>query len=298
MEKMTMLKLKRKNKKQVKELKLIVYNKLAQLNQLCPVKLLDYDRPMLFVDIETIGDMRKGETIFPYDISYNIVQMVQGKLKVIEKQTMIVSDIYNNKYLMKNAFYGKKRPKYNHYLNHYNTDKKCKFFNVYGAIEALQKINTLVKKHNITIFGAFNVEFDYNGITNLYNINTNIKNGIKKLYKFDIMVLMAQYFLDFPKELDKFINWCLIHDRKTDKDNCLFTVENIVAFFTNNPEFEEEHLGLFDLENELFIVNKIIQKYRRNNLSINYKLNSMKKDISHYLYKGKTPLLSLKEFLN
>jgi hypothetical protein len=298
MKKMTMIKVKRKNKKQVKELKLIVYNKLAQLNQLCPVKLLDYDRPMLFIDIETIGDMRKGETIFPYDISYNIVQMVQGKLKVIEKQTMVIGDIYYNKYLMENAFYGKKRPKYNHYLNHYNTDKKCKFFKVFNAIEALEKLNSLIKKHNITIFGAFNVEFDYNGITNLYNANAKVKNGIKKLYRFDIMVLMAQYFLDFPKELDKFINWCLIHDRKTDKNNCLFTVENIVAFLTNNPEFEEQHLGLFDLENELFIVNKIIQKYRRNNLSIDYKLNSIKKDISYYLYRGKTPLLSLKEFLN
>ena len=290
--------IKRKNKKQIKELKMAVYNKLEQLNQLCPVKLLDYDRPMLLVDIETIGDLRKRETIFPYDISYYIVKMEKGKFKIIEKNTLIISDIYDNEYLMENAFFGKKRPLYNHYLNHYNTDKKCKFFNKVSAIEALQKINTLIKKHDITIFGAFNVEFDYNGITNLYTKNSKLKNGIKKLYRFDIMVLMAQYFLEFPKELDSFINWCLEHDKKTDKDNCLFTVENIVAFLTKNSNFQEKHMGLFDLENELYIINKIVQKYRRNKLEINYKLNSMKKDISHYLYKGKTPLLSLKEFLN
>ena len=71
---------------------------------LAPLNLSKAKRNMLLFDTETIGDITKGEKAFPYDISFiNIF-----KREITHQVAYINKDIFDNDYLMNNAFYKNK----------------------------------------------------------------------------------------------------------------------------------------------------------------------------------------------
>ena len=68
---------------------------------LSPLNLSKANGNMLLFDTETIGDITKGEKAFPYDVSFiNIF-----KREITHQIAYINKDIYDNEYLMNNAFY-------------------------------------------------------------------------------------------------------------------------------------------------------------------------------------------------
>lgn len=160
--------------------------------------------------------------------------------------------------------------------------------------EATKKINALISKYNINIISAYNVDFDYMGINNLYEENKSIKNNFKKLYKIDIMVLAFIYFLNFPKELIKFKKWCIKHNKRTENNNCSFTAETLYCFFFKTLKFKENHTGLEDTKIEYKITLYILNKFLQENIKLEYKLGMTKNNISHWLYKSNNTL----QFLN
>ena len=277
----------------IKEIKEKYLEKYQDINSLIPMNILTYNGYILLVDIESIGDLNKKQSIFPYDIGYRVLKLDKGELIEVEKGSLIISDIFFNKYHMKNAFFKNKIPYYLSKFNEYNLSKDKKFFEKVLDKEATKKINDLIKKYHIKIVSAYNVDFDYMGINNLFNENKSIKNNFKKLYKIDIMVLAFIYFLNFPKELVKFKRWCKRHGKVTEKNNCSFTAETLYCFFFKTLKFRENHTGLEDTKIEYKITMYILNKFLQENIKLEYKLGMTKNNISHWLYRGKNPLLSL-----
>ena len=82
--------------------------------------------------------------------------------------------IYDNEYLMNNAFYKNKIPFYNEKLKSDSNYQKI------NDRELLEELNKFIKDNSIKYFLAFNVKFDYNSINNLYE-KVGAKNEFKKL---------------------------------------------------------------------------------------------------------------------
>lgn len=286
--------MKSQNFTNIEKIKEKYLNRYKDFNSLIPMNILTYKGCILLVDIETIGDLNKMQSIFPYDISYKVISINNGVLEVVEQGTLLIKDIFENKYHMKNAFFKNKIPYYLSKFNEYNLSKDKKYFEKVLDKEGAKRINALIKKYNIKIVSAYNVSFDYMGINNLFNENKTIKNNFKKLYKIDIMVLAFIYFLNFPKELLKFKRWCIKHNKRTENNNCSFTAETLYCFFFKTLKFKENHTGLEDTKIELKIVQYIINKFIQENIKLEYKLGITKNNISQWLYRGSDALLSLK----
>ena len=102
---------------------------------LAPLNLSKAKRNMLLFDTETIGDITKGEKAFPYDISFiNIF-----KREITHQVAYINKDIFDNDYLMNNAFYKNKIPFYNEKLATDNNYKKV------NDKELLLNLNKFIK---------------------------------------------------------------------------------------------------------------------------------------------------------
>lgn len=145
-------------------------------NSLFPINLSNCKRTSLIIDTETIGDITKGEKAFPYDISF--LQVRNGE--ILHEQSYINQEIFDNKYLMNNAFYKNKIPFYNKAL--VEDERYIKKHD--KAI--LTELNNFIRENHITYFLAYNVKFDWNSINNLYEVTGMEENLFKKLYLIDI----------------------------------------------------------------------------------------------------------------
>ena len=203
---------------------------------LSPLNLSKANGNMLLFDTETIGDITKGEKAFPYDVSFiNIF-----KREITHKIAYINKDIYDNEYLMNNAFYKNKIPFYNEKLK---TDSNYKKVN---DKELLLNLNKFIKDNKIKYFLAFNVKFDYNSINNLYD-KVGIKNEFKKLRLIDIWKIATDMLEMFKPLYESYMLFCYRNNYITESGKNVKTSAEIFNRWVNNDlNFIENHTGLED----------------------------------------------------
>lgn len=233
---------------------------------LSPLNLSKANGNMLLFDTETIGDITKGEKAFPYDVSFiNIL-----KRRITHKIAYINKDIYDNEYLMNNAFYKNKIPFYNEKLK---TDSNYKKVN---DIELLLNLNDFIKENKIKYFLAFNVKFDYNSINNLYN-KVGVKNEFRKLRLIDIWKIATDMLEMFPPLYESYMIFCYRNNYITESGkNVKTSAETFNRWVNNDINFIENHTGLEDTFCEYNILLKLLWYYEKETgENYYYKLDSV-----------------------
>lgn len=233
---------------------------------LSPLNLSKANGNMLLFDTETIGDITKGEKAFPYDVSFiNIL-----KRRITHKIAYINKDIYDNEYLMNNAFYKNKIPFYNEKLK---TDSNYKKVN---DIELLLNLNDFIKENKIKYFLAFNVKFDYNSINNLYD-KVGVKNEFRKLRLIDIWKIATDMLEMFPPLYESYMIFCYRNNYITESGkNVKTSAETFNRWVNNDINFIENHTGLEDTFCEYNILLKLLWYYEKETgENYYYKLDSV-----------------------
>ena len=257
---------------------------------LAPLNLSKAKRHFFLIDTETIGDIKKGEKAFPYDVSFLKV----FKRKIVDKMALINTDIFDNEYQMSNAFYKNKIPFYKHEL------ETNELYQRKNDIDILVLLNKIIKQDKIKYFLAYNVRFDYESINNLYELKgKNIPNEFKKLYLVDIWKIATDIIIMFPELYKSFMLFCFENRLFTESGaNVQTGAECMNKFVNNDINFIENHTGLEDTYCELNILLKMLWYYEKHTgLDYYYKLDSINNGHGKHFRGGAFNIDKLAQFI-
>lgn len=229
-------------------------------------KLLKGKKEFKVLDTETIGDIKRGEKAFPYDVSF--ISLKGGK--IISQRSLINKDIFDNKYLMESAFYKNKIP---FYIEKLKTDER---YTKVSEKELLLSLNEYIKTHKVRYFLAYNVKFDWHSVNNLYD-KVGVHNEFKKLYAIDIWKIVGDIFKRCPKLYKSYMIFCYKNNLITESGkNVMSGAESINRFVNHDMAFIENHTGLEDTHCELNILLKFVWYFEKEtNQDYYYKLDTM-----------------------
>ena len=230
----------------------------------------------IFIDVETINDITKKETAYPYDIHITIID---NEGHIILSISYIVSDIFDNKVCMENCFYRNKIPYYEMILDDLNTDKeiiKLRKIYRYSTMErVLNTINRIIEKYNIKSLHAFNGKFDFEAILNLYELAKINNTPFFNLDLIDTREMFLKALIDIPKLRERYIKWCKKYGKyNPDTMNVLTNVETIMQFIMHDLNFREKHNGYSDTLNEIYIEKWIIKQYEKYHIELIINFNN------------------------
>lgn len=213
------------------------------------------ERYLLFVDTETIGSLFVQDSVLPFEIGTKVYDMEKGQ--VIRQKSYLVRKFLNNKYIMFNTFSATKYPTY---LERIKTDKCYKSESVKDIMQDLLKV---INRYNIKIMVAHNGNFDKCAIARLCE-EFGTDNPTKNIDLLDTMELSK--IITFSKE---YSNYCIENmEIKNSLNESAFitnsgrvrtTAQAIYSFITKNPQFQEAHTGLEDIDIEIEIFKKSME---------------------------------------
>lgn len=196
---------------------------------------------------------------FCYDCSWVIMDMDTGT--IIDFSNNVIEQVWHNLPLFESAYYKEKRPKYVEMMRKHQA-KMDKF----GFV--MSKLSRDIKKYNITDVYAYNSDFD----TKVIDFNCDwykCNNPLETVAIHDIWGYASQ-FITCTKDYQ---NFCERYNRFTDTGNYKGSAEVVYQYMQCDPEFIEEHMGLFDSEIEAHILWDCVQLGAE--LAHDYKVNKV-----------------------
>lgn len=194
---------------------------------------MDY---VMVLDTETTG----LEKCFCYDISWVIMNKEDGSL--VHFSSNVVEQVWHNLPLFESAYYKEKREKYIEMMRRHEM-----VMDKWGYI--MQQLKRDIKKYDIKSVYAYNSDFDDKVIK--YNCDWfKCNNPLETIPIYDIWGYASKYITCTPE----YRNFCEINSRFTDTGNYKGSAEVVYQYLTHNPDFIEEHMGLFDSEIEAQIL--------------------------------------------
>jgi len=210
---------------------------------------------IIVLDTETTG----LDKPFCYDISWLIVDT--DTKDIIDMKANIVEQVWHNLPLFESAYYKEKRPKYIDMMRRHEA-----VMDKWGYI--MRKLKQDIVKYDVTAIYAYNSDFDDKVIA--YNCEWfRCNNPIETLPVYDIWGYASE-FITGDIEYKRF---CEDYERFTESGNYKGSAEVVYQYITRNPDFIEEHMGLFDSEIEMNILFYCISIGARWNES--YKVNKI-----------------------
>lgn len=194
-------------------------------------------------DTETTG----LDKPFCYDIGYVIMDTETGEF--VDMQSFVIEQNWHNLPLFESAYYKEKRPKYVEMMRRHEA-----VLIKWGY--AMQKIRQTLKKYQITEAYAYNSAFD----DKVFAFNCDwfkTMNPLEDIAIHDIWGYASQFV---TCEAD-YKSFCETHERFTDSGNYKGSAEVVYQYITLNPEFIEEHMGLFDAEIEAKILYACVNEF-------------------------------------
>lgn len=183
---------------------------------------------------------------FCYDISWIIVDT--DSKEIVDFKTNVVEQVWHNLPLFESAYYKEKRPKYIEMMRKHEAT-----MDKWGYI--MRKLKDDIRKYSISSVYAYNSDFDDKVIS--YNCEWfKCNNPLETIPVYDIW----GYASEFITNTADYRNFCEDNSRFTDTGNYKGSAEVVYQFITNNPDFIEEHMGLFDSEIESAILMYCIDK--------------------------------------
>lgn len=191
---------------------------------------------VIVLDTETVDI----NTCFCYDLSYLIMRKEDGV--TVDFKTYVVEQVWHNLPLFESAYYKEKRPKYVQMMRRHDM-----VMNKWGYI--MQELARDIKKYNVTGVYAYNSDFDDKVVA--FNCDWfHCINPLETVPVYDIW----GYTSECITCTEAYQDFCEANERFTDAGNFKSSAEVVYQWVTNNPEFVEEHMGLFDAEIEAEIL--------------------------------------------
>lgn len=201
---------------------------------------------VIVLDTETANTFRSDSgqldtsSALVYDIGWSVIDTAGH---VYTEHSFINADIYlNQKEVMKTAYYASKIPLYEQGLR--NGTRKL------ATMATIRKIfREEVNAYGVKEIMAHNARFDYNAL------NSTLRYTTKSRYRYwlpyglevwDTLKMARDVILKMPT----YRYFCEAHNLFTANGNLSATAENLYRFITKNPDFEENHTGLEDVQIE------------------------------------------------
>lgn len=200
-------------------------------------------RYTLILDTETVSN-NKGFSLYGnyvFDIGATLCVIEDSNITILENFNYLVEEIYKDKDLMKNYFFGKDR------LNSFykeGNDIEIRPWN--KIIEHFKKI---IEDLEIEDYAAFNITFDMNSIQSTCD-KLKTDNPFKDLTKVDLYNKSCQALADD----ENYKIFCVENGRVTEKGNIKSDAESVFAYLFNAPSIVESHTALLDaiLETKIY----------------------------------------------
>lgn len=182
---------------------------------------------------------------FAYDVGYIVID---EECNVLAKKHFIIEQIWHNLPLFESAYYKEKRPLYYKLMQ----GKKA-ILTKWGYM--VSELIRDMKKWEVVAVYAFNCDFD----KRVFEFNCNwyhTRYPFEATPIYDIMGYSSQFITN----TDEYLQFCDEHQLYTESGNYTGNAETVYRFVTNNPEFEEAHMGLQDSEIEMAILKYCLNK--------------------------------------
>lgn len=174
---------------------------------------------------------------------------VNGFMAKVKEECYIIKEVWENEKYRNSEFAINKLAHWQEMLD----TGKAKLISIYKLYD---RVNKLITERNLTLFSAFNVNFDFKAIEKTYH-----RFGIDKRKDYQesnkIATLKKWCLWEYSKKIYKtkpYIQWALANDKVTDKKNIKSNAETIYQFLTENQHFQETHFGIEDLQIEYTIL--------------------------------------------
>lgn len=210
---------------------------------------IDKVRYLPFVDTETIGSIYVKESCLPFEIGLKIYDTLEKK--VVYEKSFIVKRFFNNKYIMLSTFSATKYPQYQELIK----DKKHYFI---GSVKDIFKqIERVLKRFNATLMVAHNGQFDKDALERLGE-EFACYNPFSELDLLDTMeisqvITNSKEYVSFCKRNKHIKNVMGESAFITNSGRVRLTAQAIYAFIIDNPNYQESHTALRDIDDEIRI---------------------------------------------
>jgi hypothetical protein len=204
---------------------------------------------LMFIDTETIGSLFVQESVLPFEIGMKVYDLENQK--IVKEKSYLVRKFFNNKYIMLSTFSATKYP---NYFEKLENDKRYKTMSVNDISKDIEKT---IQRYGIKIMVAHNGNFDKTAMARLFE-DFETSNPFKKLDLLDTMEISK--IITFSKD---YANYCIKNKDilNSVKDSCFITnsgrvrttAQAIYSYLIQNPNFEESHTGLEDIDIEIEI---------------------------------------------
>lgn len=190
----------------------------------------------LILDTETTG----LDKPFCYDCSWVIMDKETGEL--VDLKANVIEQVWHNLPLFESAYYKEKRQKYIDMMRKHDA-----IMDKWGYV--MRKLKQDIVKYEITEVYAYNSDFDDKVIA--YNCDWfKCNNPLENVGVYDIWGYASVEITNRPD----YRLFCEANQRFTDTGNYKGSAEVVYQYLTDNPDFIEEHMGLFDAEIEAGIL--------------------------------------------
>ena len=226
---------------------------------------LKKERYLMFIDTETIGTLNVKESVLPFEIGMKVLDTENNK--IVKEKSYLVRKFFNNKFIMLSTFSATKYP---NYFEKLENDKRYKTMSVNDISKDIEKT---ISRYGIKIMVAHNGNFDKTAMSRLFN-EFGVENPFEKIDLLDTMEISK--IITFSKD---YTNFCLenkdnLNSMKdsnfiTNSGRVRTTAQAIYCYLTQNPDFQEAHTGLEDIDIEIEIFKKSMEMLGNTIVSLN-----------------------------
>lgn len=189
----------------------------------------------IVLDTETT-DLTK---CFCYDAGWCVMS---DRGEVLARRHYVIEQIWHNLPLFESAYYKDKRQNYVKLMRRHEA-----VMDKWGYV--MRQLSSDIRKYGITDAYAYNSDFDDKVFTfNCDWFKTN--NPLDTIAIHDIWGYACEFITNNPA----YQLFCEQHERFTDTGNYKQSAEVVYQYITNNPDFVEAHMGVFDSDIESAIL--------------------------------------------
>ena len=191
---------------------------------------------IMMIDTETANDI---DCPLVYDVGYQIFSVAEG---VLLQRSFVNADIFLYDELMQNAYFAEKIPQYREDI--FAKRRDMRQFHTIKRILAQD-----CKDFGVEIACAHNAAFDNRALNTTQRYETSSKYRYFLPYGIEWWdtLKMARAIL---RNNESYTSFCWENEYLTKNMRIRYTAEIIYRWLQNNPNFEESHTGLEDVEIE------------------------------------------------
>ena len=197
---------------------------------------MNEDTRIMMIDTETANDI---DCPLVYDVGYQIFSVAEG---VLLQRSFVNADIFLYDELMQNAYFAEKIPQYRKDIFAKRRDMR--------QFRTIKRILTQdCKNFGVEIACAHNAAFDNRALNTTQRYETSSKYRYFLPYGIEWWdtLKMARAIL---RNNESYTSFCWENEYLTKNMRIRYTAEIIYRWLQNNPNFEESHTGLEDVEIE------------------------------------------------